>query len=86
MLLKKKLTLRVVDVRLATLRVSFVLYLILGSVFVCHDVKDVLVCLCHGITSYACKVVDATVDIVIDDTFVAGDDLLLHGKEGREHR
>ena len=51
----------------------------------CHYVKNHFVGLVHTICPDAGEVVDATIDIVLDDAFDVGDVTVLNGKHGAEY-
>ena len=50
-----------------------------------HDIEHHLVGLVHAVCPDAGEVVDATIDIVLDDAFDVGDVTVLDGEHGTEH-
>ena len=50
-----------------------------------HDVEDEAAGHIHSLAADGGEVVNALVDIVIDDSLLRGDVLVLHGEHGAEH-
>lgn len=52
---------------------------------VCHDVEHHAVGFVHALAAYACHIVDGAVNILLNESFDAGDMLVLDGEHGRKN-